>query len=253
MLDHPGMKLGRLPSPPAKRARTLGLSDYLEAPAPEIVDLTAGITTWPMFLNQRFGCCTVSAAAHMLEIFGQEVDGEPRLLADEDVLALYNLVNGGVDGGANMLDVLSAWRKVGLAGDRIYAYVDVRVGDHRLIEAATWYFSGTYIGANLPLTAQVQTGQSPWSVVQGAAAGQAAPGSWGGHAINVVGYDPGGLTVVTWGALQRMTWEFWDAYVDETYCVIPSDYDRLLGKALANGFNLEQLQTDLAKFGEVNQ
>jgi len=53
------------------------------------------------------------------------------------------------------------------------------------------------------------------------------------------------VTVVTWGALQVMTWSFWEAYCDESYAILSNDY--LTGKKTTpQGFNLAQLQADLA-------
>ena len=46
--------------------------------------------------------------------------------------------------------------------------------------------------------------------MSGSLSGDDAPGSWGGHAVDVVGYDDAGLTVVSWGALLRASWDFWD-------------------------------------------
>ena len=61
----------------------------------------------------------------------------------------------------------------------------------------------------------------------------------------VVAYDQTGLTVVTWGALKRMTWGFWGAYVDEAYALLSSDW--IETDLLApSGFNLAALQSDLA-------
>jgi hypothetical protein len=64
----------------------------------------------------------------------------------------------------------------------------------------------------------------------------------------VVAYDSRSLTVVTWGALQSMTWGFWAAYCDEAYAILSPDYlDQKAGQTVApNGFNLAQLQEDLA-------
>jgi hypothetical protein len=59
-----------------------------------------------------------------------------------------------------------------------------------------------------------------------------------------VGYDPRGLTVVTWGALLRMTWQFWEAYTDESYAIISNDY-LTNAKKTPSGFDMAQLQADL--------
>ena len=75
------------------------------------------------------------------------------------------------------------------------------------------------------------------------------PGSWGGHAVDVVGYDEAGLTVVTWGALKRMTWAFWGRYGDEAWCVLSPDF--LADGRSPQGFDLEALQRDLALVTEA--
>jgi hypothetical protein len=85
----------------------------------------------------------------------------------------------------------------------------------------------------------------PWSVPPGGPTGDGKPGSWGGHAVPVVAYDTRGLTVVTWGALQVMTWSFWDTYCDEGYAIISKDY-LTKKKDTPEGFNMQQLQADLA-------
>jgi hypothetical protein len=64
----------------------------------------------------------------------------------------------------------------------------------------------------------------------------------------VVAYDSRSLTVVTWGALQTMTWGFWAAYCDEAYAILSPDYLKQKGgqTVAPSGFNLAQLQEDLA-------
>ncbi len=111
---------------------------------------------------------------------------------------------------------------------------------------SVYIFDGCYIGVQLPISAQAQTqNHQPWSVPPGGTTGDGKPGSWGGHAVPVVAYDSRGVTVVTWGALQMMTWSFWEAYCDEAYAILSTDY--LNGKeATPQGFSLQQLQADLA-------
>jgi hypothetical protein len=98
----------------------------------------------------------------------------------------------------------------------------------------------------LPISAQAQVkNHQPWSVPPGGTNGDGKPGSWGGHAVPVVAYDARGLTVVTWGALQTMTWSFWEAYCDEAYAILSADY--LDGKQKApQGFSMQELEADLA-------
>jgi hypothetical protein len=60
-----------------------------------------------------------------------------------------------------------------------------------------------------------------------------------------VAYDTRGVTVVTWGALQPMTWSFWEAYCDEACAILSTDYLNDKQESPA-GFNMQQLQADLA-------
>jgi hypothetical protein len=110
---------------------------------------------------------------------------------------------------------------------------------------SVYIFQGCYIGVQLPISAkaQVQNNQ-PWSVPPGGTTGDGAKGSWGGHAIPVVAYDSRGVTCVTWGALQSMTWSFWEAYCEEAYAILSNDY-LTKKKQTPQGFNLQQLQADL--------
>jgi hypothetical protein len=67
--------------------------------------------------------------------------------------------------------------------------------------------------------------------------------------VPVVAYDAHGLTVVTWGALKRMTWGFWQAYCDEAYALLSPDFLNASGVA-ASGFDLAQLNADLKTVAE---
>jgi hypothetical protein len=144
------------------------------------------------------------------------------------------------------IDVLNHWRQTGIAGHSIGAYMALEPANHVHIMDSVYIFEGCYIGMQLPVSAQAQVqNHQPWSAPPGGPIGDGKPGSWGGHAIPVVAYDARGVTVVTWGALQTMTWSFWEAYYDETYTILSNDYRN--GKQQApQGFSLPQLQADLA-------
>ncbi|MDQ6772942.1 MAG: hypothetical protein M3024_08140 [Candidatus Dormibacteraeota bacterium] len=247
----PGMRLGR--GPRLDDPRTIQLTDLL-APtvpsAPAMLDLTVGIKDWPMYANDRLGDCTCAALGHMLEVWSQEAAGSARILSDQDIVTLYDLVNGGQDNGASELTVLRVMRGgAGLAGDHVFAYAAVDPSNQPLVRAATWMFSGLYIGIAMPKSAQAQVGHV-WTPVAGPD-GQA--GGWGGHAVNVVGYDASGLTVVTWGRMQRMDWAFWKAYVDEAWALLPVDFEVFKSRLAPAGFNFAQLQGLLQNVGPVDQ
>lgn len=106
------------------------------------------------------------------------------------------------DQGAAELDVLNYWRKSGIGAYQIDAYVALEPHSVEHVKDAIAIFGNCYIGLALPVTAQQQV---VWTVPPGGPVGRGAPGSWGGHAVIVVGYDQRTLTVVTWGRLKQIS------------------------------------------------
>ena len=247
-VDHSKMKLGKLL--PVHDPRTLLLANYLTpalppAPAQHYYATNIGATAWGMMANDKIGDCTCAAAGHLIM---EWTDDNNALFTppDQDIINAYaaitgyNPVTGANDNGANETDVLNYWRKTGIASHQIMAYAALEPQNHNHIMQSVFLFGGCYIGLSLPVTAQTQT---VWSVPPGGAKGKGAAGSWGGHAVPVIGYDSHGLTVITWGATKKMTWSFWNAYCDESYAIISPDF---VGKQTApSGFDLAALQADL--------
>lgn len=247
----PGFRLGRTPTPPEMLRRNLKMASYLPTVLPPVptgtIDVSEGITSWPMYMNDHLGDCACAAPAHMEMIFSR-MTGAEKDPTDQDVLALYELQgyqpgNPATDQGSSMGNVLSNWRNGQWAASSIYAYcqVDQRSMDH--VRLALWLFRGLYIGAGLPVTAQ---GQEVWDVVPSAPS-QNAPYSWGGHAINVVSINEDStIDFISWGRRMKMTLNFWDTYVDEVYPVVTKDLKE--GSTLQdNGFDVEHLEADMAE------
>ena len=239
------VKLGKLPA--YVDPRSLSLAHYLDrevlpAPPPAL-DLSTQVPEWPMYANDRLGDCTTAAAGHMIEAWTATASGATVEVTEAAVLDAYDAVKivdpATGEEGAVELDVLKLWRSGGIGGHRIGAFARVARDDRDLVVTGTWLFGGLYIGLQLPLRAG---DQDVWDWT-GRLDGPDAPGSWGGHAVDVVAYDEGGVTVVTWGALKRMTWAFWDRYCDEAWCVLSADY-LVAGRSPA-GFDLEALRHDL--------
>lgn len=239
-------KLGKLPV--RTDVRTLSIARYVD-PAklptpPDTFDETAGVPEWPMYANDRIGDCTIAAAGHMIEAWTAAGQGHAVEVPEAAVLSAFDQVKqvdpATGEAGAVVLDVLRLWRSSGIADHRIGAYARVSVHDHVLVRAATWLFGGLYLGLQMPVSAQRQ---ETWDW-PGSLTGPAAPGSWGGHAVDVVRYGADMLTAVTWGRLQGLTWSFLDRYCDEAYCILSADF--LAGDRAPNGFDLEALKADLA-------
>ena len=251
-LTHPSrFKLGKKAAVRGP-GHSLMIGRYLRRSAlptpPPAVDYASKVKAWPMMKNDAIGCCTVAAEGHMIQQWTTYA-GDPFAPKDDQVVAEYSALTGydpktgQPDKGAQVVDVLTRWQSVGLAGHRISAFGSVDPTDRNAVKQAIFLFGNLYLGLDLPLVAQ---DQELWHVPLTGRLGKGRPGSWGGHAVPVVAYDPGGLTVVTWGALQRLTWGFLAEYCDEAFGVVSADWLSQSTHLSPANFDLPALQSDLA-------
>ena len=245
-VDHSREKLGKKPA--RHDPRTLQMANYLALPAvPAAQDWTKKAAKgWGMMLNDQLGDCTCAAIGHIVQAWSANAGPQEITLPDDAILKAYEAVGGYKPGkpesdqGAVELDVLKYWRKTGVGGQKIDAFVALEPKNHAHVQAAVDLFGGAYIGLALPVSAQTQ---KVWSVPPGGPSGQGSPGSWGGHAVVIEAYDAHGLTCITWGQKKRMTWSFWDTYCDEAYATLSELW---AGKTPApSGFDLAALKADL--------
>jgi hypothetical protein len=243
------LKLGKLAAARPKNAAPI--SKFLKSmpPPPRSVDLTKGQTSWGMMNNDRLGCCTCAAAGHMIQVWTLNSSTEVTV-SDQLILQAYCDVGGYVPGypstdrGAVEVNVLNYWyMNPKVVNHRISGYGDVVIRNVQAVKQAINAFGGLYIGVALPQTAswQIQRGQ-PWSKLNQPP--YSNPGTWGGHAINLVGYDDKFLTCITWGKLQKMTWNYYLAYTDEVHAVVSRDWLNAQGQSPL-GQSLQQLLDDL--------
>jgi hypothetical protein len=219
------------------------LTEDLPAPAPS-VDILSRVTErtkltpkvlFPLDGNDVYGDCTIAALAHAVTVYRGLV-GRVRIPSRHGVVALYLKLTGGQDSGMNELDVLNYWRNHQVAGDAILGYAAVDHKDRRHVKQAIQLFGGLYIGFNVQEGAveDFEAGR-PW---------KAGPPDGGGHAVYVVGYTPQGVTVLTWGGVQRATWGWWDAQVEEAYAILPPE---AADPSWGPGLDLAALRRDLAE------
>lgn len=248
------MRLGWVKGP--DDPRTLKLATYTTADLPEAPptsDYMTKILKWPILGNDRYGDCVLVATAHLTQGWTTYAS-EPVLIPEKDVLAAYSAITGfdprtgRNDNGTNSLDALSFWRKRGIGGRKIAAYVQL---DHRNpaeVKTALHLFSGVYIAAQLPLAADTQFRQrKPWTPTAGA---NGKVGSWGGHALRLGSYDADGITVSTWGRAQKASWAWWAKYGAESFAVLSTDQLNSAGLSLL-GFDLAGLRNDLANITKL--
>ena len=241
-----GRRLGKLP--PAYDKRTLRLARYIEKrklpkiPTRHVLSkkTVAAFPSLGMMGNDALGDCTFASKGHSYETW-TAWGGKPWRPTDKQIEDAYFATGDHQDTGRDMLEVLNYLRKTGLGGNKIYAFVAIDPKDHDMVRTAHFLFGGLDVGLSLPVTAQAQENKL-WDYVPNTNGNE--PGSWGGHDVNLEDTGARELTIVTWGHLQRMTWAFWDAYVDECYAILEEDY---LGadKKSPQGFSLRKLSDDL--------
>lgn len=222
------LKLGKRAA--KKDKRTLKLSNYIVhlPPAPQSVDLSHGIDDWGLMLNDEIGDCTCAAIGHMIQCWTANTTGEITL-ADSEILDAYRTFCGydpldpNSDQGGVELDVLNRWRKNGgFGGHNLIAYADPEPRNLVHVHQGLALFGGMYIGLSLPISAQ---SQDIWDVVGDPRRDfESSPGSWGGHAVSLIGYDAKHLKFVTWGKIKLMTPAFWVTYCDESHALLSQDW-----------------------------
>lgn len=229
------VKLGKLPPDPKKpklKLRSFINVKEVPPPPPEERDWMSRVTTWPMYNNDRVGCCTCAAQGHALGALSTYGSGHDIWVTDEDIIKAYSEISGynpdtgENDNGAYVQDALNHWRKVGLGdGNKILAFAAVNPQDQEEVDAAINLFGTLILGVALPITAQNQTGPDKvWDFVEGA--GGSERYSWGGHCVAAGAYDRTAdrIRVTTWGDTQEMTEKFWNTYVDEAWVVITEEW-----------------------------
>ena len=129
-VDHSSYKLGKKPA--HHDPRTLQMANYLEVlpPIPPAQDWTAkAASDWGMMLNDQLGDCTCAAIGHFIQGWTANAGPKEIVLPDQTILKTYEAVAGynpkdpGSDRGAVELDVLRSWRKTGVGGYKIAAFV----------------------------------------------------------------------------------------------------------------------------------
>lgn len=220
------MKLGRNKSPADHRDLPLRavLQGHLPAPPPaRSWDDCLADTPIPLFKNDLYGCCAFAAQGH-LHLTWARNHGLLGTITDDDVLAAYGSATGftvadpTTDNGADMRSALKHWRSRGIGGHKIGAYASIDPSDHVAIKAAINLFGGVYVGAALPKNV---LNQLHWTYQPGLGS---SVGSLGGHCVVACQYDRQFVVVKSWGRLIKVTWDWWDRYVDEVWTMIGIDW-----------------------------
>lgn len=227
------------------------LSQYMAAdlpPPPDSVAWQEKVSrSFGIHLNDYLGDCTIASYGHAVQAWNA-ANGRDIIVSDADIMHAYQDACGYVpgkpetDNGGVMLLVANYLRRTGVGGHRIDAYAALDPGHETQIKQAINLFGGVWIGLSLALA---QQNQERWHVALAGTDGDPLPGSWGGHAVWVLGYDKDGLWFVTWGGLKRMSWAFWETCCDESYVLFSKDWADADGAP--SGFDYAQLAADVAR------
>lgn len=227
------------------RRMTSYFSETLPAPPPTC-DWTKGVKDWGMMLNDTLGDCTIAGLGHAIQVWSLNT-GTEVTIQDNAVEAAYSAWDGYVQGdsstdnGGVELDVLTNFKRDGLAGNKLIGFADPNLANLTEVKQSIALFGGVYIGVSLPATAQ---GQDQWQVIPDDGSGNAEPGSWGGHCVFVPAYNNAGFVCITWGKLMPITYDFWRKYVDEAHTLLSPNW--IAANGSPSGFNLDQLTADIA-------
>ncbi|MHB8388123.1 MAG: hypothetical protein ACYDDA_12260 [Acidiferrobacteraceae bacterium] len=248
--DHSAMKLGLIRTPPD--AAIAPLHKYTTtAPAPGIYcDWTGRVIAFPMLLNDQIGDCVFAAFAHTIQLWTAYTDPQAIVMDDAEVLAAYSAATGydpadpASDRGAELGKALRWWVLAGMptpdgGPDTLAGVAAMRPIDIGGMRRAIATFGVVVAGLALPTSAQTE---KVWSSTHD------APGSWGGHCVPLVGYDANGPICVTWGALKRMTWEWWARYAEQAYVPLSRDWVQATERNPA-GVDWARLEADMKALG----
>lgn len=226
-------------------------------PVPPSVDWSKGVPKWPMYKNDVLGICVLATLGHHFGLWSALSSPPELLYTDAEMIEGYSAVGGYVpgrpetDNGCVIQDALDWVCRTGLGvrRDKAAAYCSVDVGETLTnFLCSANIFGGNHIGLNLPWAWSRNTGPGKvWDVGSGP---DYRPGSWGGHSVPFVAFDKSaneGL-VVTWAAVQRITFRALQRYCDEAWALIAPEW--VDGSHPApSGFDLAAVIEDFHAFG----
>jgi hypothetical protein len=244
---------GKLPFKADKYGRDLKYDNYridkLVGDIPTAGGYKGRVSDFGMLANDTLGDCGPAGIDHGFmqtnTLAGKPIQFDPaNTISDYSAITGYNPDDPNSDQGTDMQTAYSYVTKTGMidkAGKRhkIGAYLGLNNTQAQLQEVI-YIYDRAGIGFNFPSYAMTafNNGQA-WDY---------KPGQKytidGGHYVEGIYYDATGVTVVTWGKEQLMTWAFFLKFCDESYLLV--DDELLNAQGLTpNGLNVDLLNQDL--------
>jgi len=229
-------------TPKKHDARNLLMSRYLLPELPKPLAAMDHYSKLPanigMMGNDKYGDCTIAAAAHAVQEWTLYAGKPMQTIPDSAILSAYKTLSPR-DQGCAMLDVLNYWRKTGVGGEKIEAFIETATGDLTQAKLAIELFGSHYIGMSLPR----HNTEGPWT----AGHPRSRPDPYLGHCVVLLGYDDATkmFKAATWGEVVDMSYGWFRKYVDESYAILDNVMLSNTGKS-PEGFDWAALQDDLA-------
>ena len=163
-----------------------------------------------MYENDKLGCCTISAKAHLKGIVTGNADGgTPVQFSDDQIIKWYELITGynpnipSTDRGADMQTVLNWFVKNGYGTglQKPLGWAAVDLSNPTEVKQAAFLFEGVDVGGDLPDTAV-----TPFPSADGEWNFSGAPDPDNGHDFPVIDYDQNGVYVATWALVMHIKW-----------------------------------------------
>ena len=257
------MKLGRNRPAPIPRNMRLHLADFVSAslPVPPVVShyfQKAYQGVKKVNLNDRLGCCVISGAAHVRDVWQGNAGTAPPWIDDATVEYLYEKIGGydpddpSTDQGCDEITALRYFKQHGISKDgshKIIGWASVNGANETLCKQAIYLFENLYFGVELP-DAWINPFPSKDGFVWGLA-GEANPEN--GHCFIGGGYNAVGVQIDTWGLIGTLTWPAIKKYATtegsgELYVLFSQDLILKATQKAPNGFDAKQLGAALAQF-----
>ena len=205
-----------------------------------------------MYGNDTLGDCTCAAIYHAKQVWSANtstIDTEPQndaILAYEQFCG-YVPGNPNTDNGGVEQTVLTDWMNLGAPTgangtnrDNLVAFVEVNQHNLQNVKQAILEGGLIYIGFEVP--AFFNTSSAIWDVDPNGDNTIIA-----GHAVVIAGYDDttSMFTLISWGSVYKMTYAFFEQFVEEAYMLVSKQWIEATGNTPA-GLTLSELEATMS-------
>jgi hypothetical protein len=212
-------------TPAGASTRHVVARSFVGTTAPQSVSYWKQVKQFGTFGNDGLNDCSLAAVASLAQVWNVALGGSGRAIPAAPVVAQYNAATGGVDQGVLPSTAFQVWRQ-GIDGVSIASVAQIAPSDDT-VRQAIWQLGGLYAVVNLAPTdtenGSTLTAATPsvpaWTLP---AAGDVAHTT--AHTVAVVGYDQRYVYLATWGAVQPVTWAWWDARLVEAWTLLPTTF-----------------------------